>query len=379
MNISFYSPTSYPFYLQSGGPWKAFGNQGGMPGRYNMSKATIYPDMADYGQEAVYEKPAVSQEMRRLIRDLNKTSQQDQNTYAANSDGKVNGFLDISGSHDKEEEESSKKPVNYNYKEVSAKIQQAKTSVSAEQAVLAASRKVLDIKRKISTHDGDPEELQLALTHAKRMEMAARKKKHHLELEEMADNTRKRDEVQDKMEEASKNMENALVSIKEEKVSEQENAIFDKRTEMIHEAEEQFKESGKQISEDMLADLNEMISEFGEEELKELEEAMEMLENMEVIDPHMSKEDLEDLKRKHRAAENKAIMKADMDYLKDMIKHQLDKGGSVPGISSGENNTGISITSVPANAEISMPAVAVPETASFDGGGMVGTNVDFMG
>ena len=51
----------------------------------------------------------------------------------------------------------------------------------------------------------------------------------------------------------------------------------------------------------------------------------------------------------------------------------------MPGISSGENNTGISITSVPAGAEISMPAVAVPETASFDVGGMVGTNVDFMG
>lgn len=378
MNISFYSKTPYPLYVQSGRQGKALGNQGGIPGRYNMSYAALTPDMSVYGQEAVYEKPAVSQEMRRLIRDLNKTSGQDQNPYAVNSDGRVNGFPDISGSPDKEEEESSKKPVNYNYKEVSAKIQQAKTSVSAEQAVLAASRKVLDIKRKISSHEGDPEELQLALTHAKRMEMAARKKKHHLELEEMADNTRKRDEVQDKLEETCENMENALVSIKEEKVSEEEDAIFDERTEMIHEAEEQFKESGRQVSEDMLSDLNEMIAEFGEEELKELEEAMEMLENMEVIDPHMSKEDLDDLKRKHRAAENKAIMKADMDYLKDMIKHQLDKGGSIPGISSGGVNTGISITSVPAGAGISLSA-AVPETASFDGGSMVGANVDFTG
>ncbi len=48
---------------------------------------------------------------------------------------------------------------------------------------------------------------------------------------------------------------------------------------------------------------------------------MEMLESMEIVDPHMSKEDLEDLKRKHRASEDKAIMKANMDYLKDMIKY----------------------------------------------------------
>jgi len=61
---------------------------------------------------------------------------------------------------------------------------------------------------------------------------------------------------------------------------------------------------------------------FSEEELKELEEAMEMLETMEVVNPHMSKEDLEELKRKHRASEDKAIMKANMEYLKDMIKHE---------------------------------------------------------
>ena len=51
-----------------------------------------------------------------------------------------------------------------------------------------------------------------------------------------------------------------------------------------------------------------------------------MLEDMEIINPHMSKEDLEDLKRKHRASEEKAMVKADMDYLKGMIKHQMDKG-----------------------------------------------------
>ena len=80
------------------------------------------------------------------------------------------------------------------------------------------------------------------------------------------------------------------------------------------------RDRGVQNSQDMLSELGKILAEFGEEELKELEEAMEMLEDMEIVDPHMSKEDLEELKRKHRATEQKAMVKADMDYLKGMIK-----------------------------------------------------------
>ncbi|WP_026664692.1 hypothetical protein [Butyrivibrio sp. FC2001] len=116
-------------------------------------------------------------------------------------------------------------------------------------------------------------------------------------------------------------IQQAMVFAKEEEVSEKEDEIFDARIEMLDEVLENMKESGVALSDDKLTELNEMISEFGEEELEELEESMEMFENMEIVDPHMSKEDLEDLKRKHRASEDKAIMKANMDYLKDMIKY----------------------------------------------------------
>ena len=81
-----------------------------------------------------------------------------------------------------------------------------------------------------------------------------------------------------------------------------------------------------------LEQMQEGSASFSEEELKELEEAMEMLETMEVVNPHMSKEDLEELKRKHRSSEDKAIMKANMEYLKDMIKHELGKNVSMPGM-----------------------------------------------
>ncbi len=266
--------------------------------------------------------------------------------YTGTIQAKKNGFLERTESKDKKKEEKLKKPVRYNYKEVAGKIQRAKTSVSAGQALLSAKRKVVEMRRKISSKEGDPEELQFALTHAKRMEMVARKKKHHLELEELVTHTRERDEREEKTEEAAQRLEDSFISAEEEKLSQKEDEVFEKRQDLLHEAAE---EGG---TEDMLADLNEMLSEYGEETLKELEEAMELLESMEFLDPHMSEEELEELKRKHRAAENKAIVKADMDYLKDMIKHQTGKGAAIPGMSTGMAGIG------------AMPAAAVSAPAA---------------
>ena len=277
-----------------------------------ISYSSSMPGSLNYGQDVTCDKQTVSQEMRRLIRGLKQTAEHDQDSYAAAQENRLSSFQELSGSAESDGNEGSKKPVNYNYKEVASKIHQAKTSVSAARAVFSASRKVLEIKRKISAHDGDAKELQIALTHAKRMEIVARKKKHHLELEEMAEHTRRSDENRDRMEEAATDMKNSFVSAEEEKVTEEEDAIFDERGKMLSDAAEQ----------DMVSEFNEMISEIGEDELKQLEEVMEMLENMEIIDPHMSDEDLDKLKRRHRTAENKAVLKADMDYLKDMIGRQ---------------------------------------------------------
>ncbi|MCR5789602.1 MAG: hypothetical protein K6G83_06910 [Lachnospiraceae bacterium] len=307
-------------------------------------------------QEATYEKPVVSDQMRALLRSLKQSSSKDQNPYASSSD-RANEFTELTGATDREEK-TSEKPVNYNYKEVAAKIQQAKTSVSAEKAVLAAGRKVLEVKRKISSHEGDPEELQLALTHAERMEKAAKKKKRHLELEELAAVTKQRDENREKPEAASSEMKNALLSAGEEKLTKREDAILDHRFDLVHEAVSDLSESSAPDAGELLKELNEMAADFGKEELKELEEAMGALENMEVIDPHMSSEDLENLKRKHRTEENRVIMKADMDYLKGMIRHQFEKGGSIPGMQN--MNTGVSGFALPSPAVQNLQAGVMP-------------------
>ena len=357
MNISFIANNLYSsqYMKNAQGNLYAQKTDGAMKNTI-MGKMPVNPFVSSFDRRTdneVDDRKGLSQQMRQMIRSLKQDSQQDQNNK------KINDFLTSSGSPDAAEEETAPKPT-YNYKEVASKIQSAKTSNSAGQAVLAAKRAVTQIKRKISAGDGDPEELQFALTHAKRMEMVARKKKHHLELEEMVARAQKQDERLDEQEDAVRGIQSAITQAEEEKITEKEDQIFDEREEMLEEALEQIEESGANVSDEMMADLNKMISEFGEEELEELEETMEMLEDMEVVDPHMSKEDFEDLKRKHRASENKAIVKANMEYLKDMIKHELGKAGSIPGMGGGQSASAAVGSPAVQGVTVSMPAMAAP-------------------
>lgn len=353
MNISFNTQNPYQSFYQKGtlmgqnSPQKTAGSNS----PFAAGKEASPNPLSKFANKVTEDKASISQQMRQMIRDLK------QEQYASKTTkDKVNGFSELSGSPDAAEDEEIDTSEKYNYKTVASKIQRAKTSISAGQAVLAAKRETLKIKRKISSGNGDPEELQLALTHAKRMEMVARKKQHHLELEEMVERTQSRDEKLDDQRDVGQQMTSVLASAEEEKITEKEDAIFDAREEMLDAALTQMQEGETSFSEEELKELNEMISEFGEEELKELEEAMELMETMEVVDPHMSKADLEDLKRKHRASEDKAIMKANMEYLKDMIKHELAKNASMPGMSGGGGISPAAAYSVPQSMGMSVSA-----------------------
>ena len=328
MSTVFFSPKPYTSTPQKNTALSSFWNH------------TSASRMAD-------EKATQSEKIRALLRGV------DQNQMPQN---KKNGFLDLTAKSTKEKTKETKSKRTYNFKEVEMKILRAKNALGAGQAVIAAKRKVLEIKRKVSAGDGDPEDLQTELTHAKRMELVARKKKHHLELEELVENTGKLDEKQEASEEAADAVKSALIEAEEEEVTDQEDEIFEERSEMLEELTTQAREQSEELSDAAMTELNEMISEFGEEELEQLEEAMEQLENMEVLDPHMSKEELEELKRKHRAAEQKAMVKADMDYLKDIIKHQMEKGTTIPGLKTDLGGSAAMAIVVPQGVEISVPA-----------------------
>ena len=233
-------------------------------------------------------------------------------------------LFDTDSTNTNSSETKTTKQLDYNYKEVATKIQTAKTSISASRAVLSASRKVLEVKRKLANGDGDPEELQLALTHAKRMEIVAKRKRNHLEQEELVANTRRSDEKTDALEKAQDAAKQTVVDTTELEIDEAEDDIFEGRQEQISELASLSEES-ESMTDDMLAQMNQVISELGDDLIDELEDTLEQLEELETVDPHMSEEDFEKLKRKHRDSEDKQMVKANMDYIKGMVKHLQEK------------------------------------------------------
>lgn len=338
-------------------------------GAYGMSYHAGENHGADIGvakNEDVRSKPQKSAQMRELLRNVNNTVKSSVNPYEVSTREHYNGYSPAAKTEKKTQKPT--KSYRYNYKDVASRILRAKTSLGAAQAVISAKRKVAEVQRKISAGSGDAEELQLALTHARRMEMVARKKKHHLELEELVERTGQSDENAQQAETVAKSAANDVSGQAQETVSEAEDAIFEERQEILSGTMEEWKESGEEITEEMTEELNALISEIGEEELEALEEAMEALESMEIIDPHMSEEDFENLKRKHRSQEERAMMKANMDYLKEMIKHQMASMKQAAQTAVSVSQGGVSVAATGAVSFESSGGGAVLELAMPGGG-----------
>lgn len=264
------------------------------------------------------------------------------------------GYTELNTENDTKN--TPKKKVNYDAKAISSAISQAKTSLSAGRVLMKARRKISELKRALARGDSDKDEVMVAINHAKQMERIAKKKKHHLELEEMVEATQKMDEKANPEEKegshSSPFSNTDFIQLAKDKIDAAREAIMEQVNAANH-PEDLSNELMAQLSEEMMADLtaemmsefttdmmseftDEMMSAFSDEmseltadALEQLNETMELLENLEVIDPHMSKEDLKKLKIKHRNSEEKDLVKADMDYLKSMINLTVGKG-SVP-------------------------------------------------
>ncbi len=258
-------------------------------------------------------------------------------TYKDTSENKVNGYLNTKTeiTSKKTSDETAKKKLNYSYKEISTQILRAKNSVSAEQVVIKAKRKVLELKRKMGNKNIDADELSVALNHAKSMERVAKKKKHNLELEELAEITSERDERMEEQEEAGKQDSG-------DRIEGSTGSVYDATSAVIEETEEEISdrlteldkaETAMEIQEAYpehelfnMDDMEELIESFSEEEKEMLEQQLDMLGQMEIIDPHMTEEDLKELKQKHRNAEQKQIVKAEMEYLKQTYERMQRAG-----------------------------------------------------
>ena len=274
------------------------------------------------------QKNETSEEVAKRLEETKKARKQV--VFQGTSVNKKNGYLDLTKTTGEKKETKAKKKLHYSYKDVSSKIQRAKTSLSAGQALISAKRKVMELRRKAASGNVDSEEVMMALSHAKRMESIAKKKKHNLELEEMVEQVKARDDRMEKMEDSSSQIQNDVIDSAKNTIENAEDDIKKQQEEYGEELKAEFEEMIKEeeldeeMTEELSEDVSKMIEEFGQEEMELLEETMEMLEQLEAVNPHMSDEQLEDLKRKHRASEDKALTKANMEYLKGMMK-QLEK------------------------------------------------------
>ena len=245
------------------------------------------------------------------------------------------------------------KKLKYQYKNISSKILQSKTSNAARQVEGQARREVLRLKRQKMNKDVDQEELEAAITHAKEMERIAKKKVRHLEEEEMAkvsgggcfDQVESKEEQEKGIKEAE-DLERQKDSYEKDSASLNqaagemdvqdiwENASLDDyfRENIDFSELEQYADLSMQLDsmDDIFSDMRELTSEVLDSVSDTMKELLEELGLDELSDSLLAEKgdvdpaDLKMMKIKHRCKEMKEIVKADAEYLK-VIFDKLSK------------------------------------------------------
>lgn len=179
----------------------------------------------------------------------------------------------------KKTETKTKKVLNYSYKKVSSSIRSAKSVSQASNAVSSASSNLAALKRKAASGNYDDDEINIAISHAKKMIAVAKKKLANIKQEVM----NKRDD--DKYISSKKDV---IMRISEEK-----------------------------------------IRVWQQKELNEIEEEIRKQEQKE--------------KQAHRGEENNKMLDADMTYLKEKIEIWKRGGGDLGIMMAQSQGAGIGI------------------------------------
>lgn len=216
------------------------------------------------------------------------------------------------------------KKMKYNFKNISSKILRSKTSASAKRVVSEAKREVLKLKRQRQGNEGDAEEIDAAIAHAKAMERVAKKKVKHLEQEEIAKASG--GPLAEYMEEESDyayiyDDSYAEISIPTEDMID----AYIESMENLSDLSESISEVGEltaEMMDDFEEGIQEMLEEMGLDELSE---------SLTATKGDMDPNELKLMKIKHRAKEMKDIVKADADYLKVVFK-QMSMQATSPSI-----------------------------------------------
>lgn len=236
-----------------------------------------------------------------------------------------------------------KKKLNYNYKKISRQITLNNTSTGARRVITKAREEVVSLLRKQMSGKYDETDIRHAIIHARKMERIARRKKKHLEEEEKAKATGK--------------------GLVEEGASSGEDEQMKK-----------LEESMENLKDEELEQMQELMEEY-EQLMQELEETSGvndiMKEYMGASEQEMSPEDVEKLRKKHRADEMKDIVEADMKYLKALFnKLEREKQEGVQQAFEQETNPAVSLqiqgVDIPVSPETGQSAAELVEGANVD-------------
>ena len=219
------------------------------------------------------------------------------------------------------------------------------TSTGARRVITKAREEVVSLLRKQMSGKYDETDLRHAIIHARKMERVARRKKKHLEEEEKAAATGKG------------LVEQGAASNEDERMKKLE-------------------ESMENLKEEELEQMQELMEEY-ERLMQELEDTSGvndlMKEYMGASEQEMSPEQVDKLRKKHRADEMKDIVEADMKYLKAMFnKLEREKQAVSQQAFQQETNPAVSLELQGVDIPVS------PDTGQSGAELVQGANVDAM-
>ena len=254
---------------------------------------------------------------------------------------------------------SVKKRLPYSFKEISTRLLKTKKSGNAHQVLISARQKAVSLRLMYKGGVYDDDEVLAALMHAQAIVRVAKKREKHLQEEERAEKKIGKDgvfceaDLEEKTEEAS--------------------------SRQIHKEEREQTKAKMDLQ--RMQKLMEQYERMMQEAMKELEQ----LDNMDALSEElgidgevsMDPEDLELMKKKHRADEMRAIVEADMKYLKFMFdkleKERQSNNNSISSYSSVsyDNNSSANDSVSLELGGVDIPVEAAPDAMTIVEGGAV--------
>ena len=268
-----------------------------------------------------------------------------------NKDGSTAGTLAVTKAT---RGKAKKKKLTYSFKKVSNRIMASKTSSHANKAVREARSELVQLLMKQKSGDYDEKAVSNAIAHARSIERVAKKHRKHIEEEERAQRTH------------SGITEEEEAILEDEEVEETEET----QQQQAREQQEQAERTAQEL-EQLAQEIEQMIRE-SEEQMNELADELMSSASYE----HMDDDDIEAMKKRHRAEELRDILEADMKYLKALFdqlskEKQANANGSASYTASDSSNPASGVSLQLAGVDVPVEMSEAPVSAE-------GANVDVM-